>query len=106
MVNARKNIKNKSQSRSKSKPIKPAKKTKLAKEAKASTKKGAWKNETKNLQEQSFATVDEAVEAIIGQVLGRLKVRDEATVRAFLQETLGDDPTISGELKRLLKIRN
>lgn len=103
MVSAQKKIKSKAKSKIK---VRSSKEPKSSKKVKSSARKDAWQEETKNLQEQSFATVDEAVEAIIGQVLGRLKVRDEATVRAFLQETLGDDPTISGELKRLLKIRN
>ena len=66
-----------------------------------------WGKAVENLLTKEFANMDDAVQAVIDQVITKVVVPgvEEDKVRDFLQTFLETDPVIMEDLKRSLKIK-
>ena len=66
-----------------------------------------WKHEVSELENVEFATMDEALNVIIGKVLDRFgpNLTSRKETHEFLVELLSTDPGLQDELCGLLKIK-
>ena len=65
-----------------------------------------WEEEVSELSNQTFATEQDAVNAVIGRVVTRLKTPQKlvAETTKFLELMFATDPTLTEELRELVQI--
>lgn len=66
-----------------------------------------WREEVKGLMGKRYESVEQAITALINRVLNRLEIREgeNGPTRRFLEDLLLTDPTLKGELQKVLKVR-
>ncbi|MCB0336879.1 MAG: hypothetical protein KDD62_11265 [Bdellovibrionales bacterium] len=67
---------------------------------------GFWKHEIEALQKQSFASMDEAIGAIVGAALDKMDpTMNEQDVRQFVFDMIDSDPGLKDQLASYLNLK-